>query len=256
MSTDASVPVARPSSTVVLVRVGEKAPEILLVRRHVESSYGGAYVFPGGVVDPADRAIGESCLDVSMADANRLLNVASDGLGFYVAAIRELFEESGVLLAKHALSEDELHDARCRLNSGALEWNRFVADTGLKLRCDALRYFGHWITPDVYPKRYTTRFFLTRMPDRQVACHDDGELTDALWTTAATALGAAEDGELSLHFPTIKTIEQLAAFKTVDEAVDWAGRCERDGVDAVHPVMPGGSSSARPRIRRTPGDIR
>lgn len=249
----ADIPVARPSSTVVLVRDLDGSPEICLVRRHEQATFGGAYVFPGGVVDASDHTLDRRFVDIGPGDADRILGVDGEGLGYYVAAVRELFEESGVLLAEHVVCDDDLAAARRALNSGTLDWNRFVAESGLRLNCSVLRYFSHWITPDVMPKRFTTRFFLTRMPDEQLACHDEGELTDAIWTTPANALRAAQAGELSLHFPTMKTIEQLAEFPDAGEVEAWARRCERAGVVAIHPVMPGGRTTAEPQIRRVVG---
>lgn len=244
------VPVARPSSTVILARDGGAAPEICLVRRHAKATFGGAYVFPGGVVDAADHMIDLQYVDIDPADADRILDVKGDGLGYYVAAVRELFEESGVLMAEQVSCDDDLDEARLALNSGKLEWNRFVAEKRLRLACSSLKYFSHWITPDVIAKRFSTRFFLARMPDDQHACHDDGELTDAIWATAESALASARNGELSLHFPTVKTIEQLARFPTVDDLEAWASRCEKSGVVAIHPVMPGGNPKAQPKIRK------
>lgn len=238
-----------------MVRDGDDTPEIFLVRRHVKSSYGGAYVFPGGTVDPPDELIDPSCLDISVGDANRVLQLRDGGLCYYVAAIRELFEESGVLLAEHSIPGDELGDIRKQLNAGTLPWGQIVDQRRLRLGCRKLQYFSHWITPDIYPKRYTTRFFLAKMPSDQYACHDDLELTSAMWTTAANALGAAADGKLPLHFPTIKTIEQIAEFDSVTAILDWAGNCERDGVTAIHPVISPGSATPEPRIRRTTDDI-
>ncbi|MDX1517745.1 MAG: NUDIX hydrolase [Woeseiaceae bacterium] len=243
------IPFARPSSTVILTRDGEKAPEFCLVRRHEQATFGGAYVFPGGVVDEADHSIDRRCVDIDPADADRILNVQGEGLGYYVAAVRELFEEAGVLIANEISCDDELDAVRRALNSGALQWNRFVSEQRLRLACSTLRYFSHWITPDVIPKRFSTRFFLARMPDAQHACHDDGEVTDTIWTTADHALESARDGRLKLHFPTIKTIENLARFPTVDDLEDWASRCEKSGVVAIQPVMPGGDPKACPEIR-------
>lgn len=243
------IPFARPSSTVILTRDGEKAPEICLVRRHEQATFGGAYVFPGGIVDEADHLIDRRFVDIDPDDADRILDVEGDGLGYYVAAVRELFEESGVLMANEVSCGDELDAARRALNGGTLQWNQFVADKQLQLACSTLRYFSHWITPDVIPKRFSTRFFLARMPDEQHACHDDGEVTDTIWTTPDRALESARDGRLKLHFPTIKTIENLARFPTVDDLEDWASRCEKSGVVAIHPVMPGGDPKAHPKIR-------
>lgn len=200
-------------------------------------------------MDDADHTIDRQYVDIDPLDADRKLNVEGEGLGYYVAAIRELFEETGVLMAKQVACDDALDEARQALNSGSLAWNAFVAEQRLRLACSTLRYFSHWITPDVIPKRFSTRFFLARMPDDQQACHDDGELTDAIWMTAGNALASARSGELPLHFPTLKTIEQLARFPTVDDLEAWASRCETSGVVAIHPVMPGGDPKAHPQIR-------
>lgn len=247
------IPVARPSSTVVLTRGGDDGPEICLVRRHQAATFGGAWVFPGGVVDATDNTIDRQFVDIDPQDADRRLNVDGDGLGYYVAAVRELFEESGVLLATDVVCDDDIEAARQALNSGELHWNSFVASKRLTLACSRLRYFSHWITPDVIPKRFSTRFFLARMPADQRACHDDGELTDAIWRTPARALAEARNGALSLHFPTQKTIEELARYPTVDELETWARACEKTGVAAIHPVMPGGDPQSDPQIRKIDG---
>lgn len=223
------------------------------MRRHKAATFGGAWVFPGGVVDARDNTIDRQFVDIDPQDADRRLNVDRDGLGYYVAAVRELFEESGVLLAADVVCDDGIDAARQALNSGALDWNAFVAKRRLKLACSRLRYFSHWITPDVIPKRFSTRFFLARMPGDQHACHDDGEVTDAVWRTPDRALTEARSGALSLHFPTEKTLEELARHPTLDELEAWATGCEQNGVVAIHPVMPGGDPQADPQIRQVTG---
>lgn len=234
-ATDTAVP--RPSSTVVLLRDGQDAPELFLVKRHRDASFGGAFVFPGGVIDDTDCNVREYCRGVSGDEANRLLAVEGDGIDYYVAAIRELFEETGVLLADSDVSARELDTMRRRLNASSLDWCDFVLNGGLLLRCDALHYFSHWITPDILSKRFSTRFFVARLPGGQIAEHDDGELVDAAWFTAAAALDAAMRNEVKMHFPTIKTLEQLAAHSTVDGLIAWAQGRASAGVTAIQPVM-------------------
>lgn len=229
---------ARPSSTVVLARDADDAPEVYLVRRNESSTYSDAYVFPGGVVDHTDRDVLTHCCGLSAHDADRLLCVENCGIDYYVAAIRELFEETGVLLAEHATTAGKLEQARGRLNDLSLDWSRFVAECGVSLRCDSLHYFSHWITPDVLPRRYSTRFFVARMPGEQEARYDPAELTDARWMTPADALRGGEQGELKLHFPTLCTLKALAKHDSVDALIDWADECARDGVQAIHPVLP------------------
>jgi hypothetical protein len=111
-----------------------------------------------------------------------------------------------------------------------------------------LHYFSHWITPDALAKRFSTRFFIARMPAGANARHDDGELTDGRWMTAANALEAAANKQLKLHFPTRKTLQQIAAHASVDAMIEWADRCSADGVRAIHPDMSNGVRDAAPGI--------
>lgn len=242
--------VARPrlSSTVALMRETGAAPEVFLVKRHAASAFGGAYVFPGGVVDDTDCETHACCAGLAPPEANRQLAIDDGGLDHYVAAIRELFEETGVLLAECKIAPGELDVMRKRLNAASLAWCDFVAAGELRLRCNELHYFSHWITPDVMAKRFSTRFFIARLPEGQVARHDDGELTDARWITPADALAAARRDELLIHFPTQKTLEQLAAHASIEAAVAWANERAANGVAAIQPVLPKGDRRATPKI--------
>ena len=230
------VPAARPSSTVVLVRNAAEAPELLLVRRHERSAFGGAYAFPGGVLEDADAQVADHCTGVAPAEADALLGI-DEALTWFSAAIRELFEESGVLLAAVGRPGVDLGAARDGLNDGSLDWQAFVRDNALQLHCDALHYFSFWITPEALPKRFATRFFLAAMPDDQDAAHCGGELTDSCWMTARDALAANRDGSIRLHFPTIRTLEALAAHGTLDALLEWAASCARAGVPCIFPEI-------------------
>ena len=224
---------ARPSSTVVLVRPAVDEPELFMVRRHAKSSFGAAYAFPGGVVDPEDNAVHDYCTGIAAKTANANLGVKEDGLDYYSAAIRELFEESGVLLADPRAVAEGVDAARDALNDRSDNWADFVERNGLALRCELLHYISHWITPTPLRKRYSTRFFLAVMPDDQVAGHCGGELTESCWISAADALAAGRAGDIELHFPTIKTLETIARHKSLDELVDWASSCVQWGVTSI-----------------------
>ena len=213
---------ARPSSTVVVVRAGSPGPELFMVRRHAESSFGDAYAFPGGVVDDDDAKVHEFCTGLSTVHADSRLGVKSHGLDLYSAAIRELFEESGVLLASTETLNEDLCAVRDALNDGSESWSDFVARNQLELHCDQLHYISHWLTPPTLPERYSTRFFLAELPEGQAAMHCGGELTDSRWTTAHDMLEAGRAGEVELHFPTIKTLESIARHKTFDSLMEWA----------------------------------
>lgn len=228
---------ARPSATVILVRDGAHDPELFMVLRHARSSFGAAYAFPGGVVDSDDAAVHEYCTGISLLEADSHLGVKADGLDLYTAAIRELFEEAGVLLANTDQLDEDLVKVRDGLNDGSESWADFVVRNELELLCDKLHYVSHWITPQVMEKRYSTRFFLAEIPPGQEALHCGGELTDSRWITAHDMLEAERIGDVELHFPTIKTLESVARHKTLGELVEWARSCVEWGVTTMLPAV-------------------
>ena len=204
-----------------------------MVRRHAEASFGAAYAFPGGVVDPEDGAVHDWCRGISALNADANLGLKGNGLDYYSAAIRELFEETGVLLANPDEVAEGPEAARDALNDGSDAWDCFVQRNELELRCDELHYFSHWITPPGQPKRYSTRFFVAALPEGQHAIHCGGELTDSRWSTAHDMLVAGRTGQVELHFPTIKTLESIARYKTFDELIEWASACTDWGVTTM-----------------------
>jgi 8-oxo-dGTP pyrophosphatase MutT (NUDIX family) len=244
----AEVAEARPSSTVVLARDSADAPEFLLVRRHAKAAFGSTFAFPGGVLERVDATVHARCTGRHTDQADQLLNLDADGLDYYSAAARELFEEAGVLLADCTVDGQVLHRRRHQLNAGEIDWPDFLAELGLGIRCDLLHYFSHWITPATLPRRYTTRFFAAKLPHGQVACHDHVELTDSRWMTARVALDTAARGEIELPFPTLRTLEAMAALASVDALLDWADDRARAGVQPIQPEMPNGDPRARPVI--------
>ncbi|MEJ2297797.1 MAG: NUDIX hydrolase [Woeseiaceae bacterium] len=226
-----------PSSTVVLVRPGTPEPEVFMVRRHARSAFGNAYAFPGGVLEEVDHAVHRFCRGIDGPTADRHLGVDGDGLSYYSAAIRELFEESGVLLATVDRLAEEPGPARDALNEGIDDWVSFVTRNRLELHCDMLHYFSHWITPPSQARRYSTRFFLAALPEEQQPRHCGLELIDSCWSTARTMLDAARDGTRRLHFPTVKTLETVARHRTFDGLMNWAAECVSWGVTSMVPVI-------------------
>jgi 8-oxo-dGTP pyrophosphatase MutT (NUDIX family) len=208
-----------------------------MVRRHERSSFGAAYAFPGGVVDEDDAAVHEYCTGLSTLQANSRLGVKENGLDYYSAAIRELFEESGVLLAGLVDLDEDLNAIRDALNDGSESWSEFVMRSQLELHCDQLHYISHWLTPIGEPKRYSTRFFFAELPEGQIAVHCGGELTDSRWITAHDMLEAGREGVVELHFPTIKTLESIARHKTLEALVEWASSCVEWGVTSMFPAI-------------------
>lgn len=228
---------ARPSSTVVLVRAAAASPEIFMVRRHEHSSFGAAFAFPGGVVDVEDSQIYELCQGFTNESAAARLGIQKDGLKYYSAAIRELFEESGVLLADYSSVEEDLARVRNALNDGSLNWAQWVTENKVTLYCDQLHYFSHWVTPESLPKRYSTRFFLAVLPEGQCAEHCGGELTESCWVTAKDMLVAGRRRDVKLHYPTIKTLESMARHKNLESLVDWARSSAEWGVTSMAPAV-------------------
>jgi 8-oxo-dGTP pyrophosphatase MutT (NUDIX family) len=208
-----------------------------MVQRHSGSTFGSAYAFPGGVVDDVDRKVADFCGGFSNLDANLRLGVEGGGLSYYSAAIRELFEETGVLLADFGQLDQDLAAIRAALNNGSLDWDEFLSNARLTLHCDQLHYFSHWITPSSEPRRYSTRFFLAVMPDGQVAEHCGGELTASCWATPADILAAERRGDLNMIFPTIKTLESVARHKTLQDLVEWARSSVDWGITTMVPLM-------------------
>jgi 8-oxo-dGTP pyrophosphatase MutT (NUDIX family) len=235
-----------PSSTVVLARDATDSPEIFLVRRREKSAFGASHVFPGGLIEDQDRhAYCDSQLTEQMAC--RCLGLSTGALDYYSAAIRELFEETGVLLVRDARGRmppaaevptaDELAAARSRMLARELRWPDFLERFDLTLATDALTYFAFWITPEARRRRFSTRFFLAIMPDRQMARHDGSELTDSCWMTAAAALESAVRGELQLPPPTRATLRDLAALPSASELRTWAEQRQRAGGPGILPVI-------------------
>lgn len=208
-----------------------------MVRRHEASSFGAAYAFPGGVVDNDDLGVHDFCVGLTARQADMRLGVKENGLELYSAAIRELFEESGVLLANSEKLDEDLCIVRDALNDGSESWVDFVSRNELELHCDRLHYISHWITPVTQAKRYSTRFFLAELPEGQSAMHCGGELTDSRWISAHDILEAGRQGVVELHFPTVKTLESVARHKTMDALLDWAGSCVEWGVTTMVPAI-------------------
>ncbi len=229
-------PVPRPSSTVVLVRQGSTgAPQVLMVQRHAgDIMFGSAYVFPGGLLEPGDSTVHDFCTGLQDPRASALLGVDSGGLDYYSAAIRELFEETGILLGR-AGSDSDLESSRNSLNDGSLDWDRWVRQAAVTLDCGSLRYFSHWVTPAFLPKRYSTRFFLAECPAGQEGSHDGGELTDLRWMPASEVIAAADAGDMTVHFPTLRTLSSIAQHADIESLKQWAESCPVSGVAPITP---------------------
>ena len=245
----------RAAATLVVLRDGAGGLEVLLSRRAERGDHNsGAWVFPGGVVDAGDRHGREYCAGLDDAAASRQLGLAADGLDYFVAAVRECFEESGLLFARDRTGalvrlDGNLHAAihpwRGLLHRGERTLGQFCAEFGLTLALDQLVYLSHWLTPLGRPKRFDTRFFVARAPALQDAMFDGSEMVEQLWLRPADAAGMSKD--LKLMTPTLRTLETIAPHETVEAVLNWARQPRENpmimprvgnGRDGMRPVLP------------------
>lgn len=212
---------ARPAATVVLLRDGRDGPEALLMRRHRRSGFvPGAWVFPGGRVDPADgeRRLLERCRGLGPEPAPP----------FWLAAVREAFEETGVLLARSddggwvpdAVTDPAVEAIRRSLMDDEATLSDVVARLDVELDARPLVHAAHWVTPVVEPRRYDTHFFVAAIPEGRTPRPDPREMVDATWLTPAAALERFEAGSLPMVFPTVKTLASLTEFTDTPAVVD------------------------------------
>jgi 8-oxo-dGTP pyrophosphatase MutT (NUDIX family) len=249
----------RAAATVLVLRDSAAGPEVFMVRRHERAAFmARAYVFPGGAVDAADRATDPALVN-GLDHARRQLPALDpiDAVAHHVAAVRELFEEAGILLATdrggvfpdvtNPVIRDRFERHRCDVQTGAATFGRVLAAEDLRAAADALVLVSHWVTPPmVDTRRFDTRFFGARLPPDQHPVHDDRETTDGRWTRASEAIQAAERREIILPPPTWITLRELADFESVAGILAWAAsrrverrephRLERDGSRVL--VMP------------------
>lgn len=233
--------VPRPAATVMVLRDGRQGLEVFMLRRNDALEFSpGAHVFPGGAVDPADvsPAAADVCGGLTDARASVQIGVDAGGLGYWVAAIRECYEEAGILLARPRNGTATPVDAGARgaLIADEVSLVDLCVDHGLELTTDAVHYFGHWITPPGPPRRYDTRFFVTRAPDDQTAAHDEVEAVGSEWIRPGDALERGEAGAIGLIDPTRRSLTALARFDRADEVVATvAAAVAGDGTVATRP---------------------
>src|SRR6201997_4392753 len=260
----AEVTTARPASTILLLRDGAQGPDdksreeievFMMVRHHEIEFSSGALVFPGGSVDAGDRDIiarpelysgGEGC--------------EAGALSFRIAAIRETFEESGILLARpkgatalvDAKRASEIETAhRAALNERKITFLDMLAQNDLWLALDELVPYAHWITPEGMPKRFDTWFFLAAAPPDQLGAHDGRESTDSIWVSPREALEGGDSGRFKLPFPTTRNLIKLGRQGSVAGALDDA---RGKPVVTVMPGMTRLNGGRQLRIPKEAGD--
>ena len=238
----------RPASTILLLRDaparvvdGKRRDEIevFMMVRHYEIDFNsGALVFPGGSVDKGDNAI---IAKPSLYSGGEGMEAGE--LSFRIAAIRETFEESGILLARpkgsnglvDARRASEIEAAhRAELCEGKTTFEKVLTDNGILLALDELVPYAHWITPEGMPKRFDTWFFLAAAPPDQLGAHDGKESTDSIWVSPREALEGGETGRFKLPFPTTRNLIKLGKQTSVKAALDDS---RGKNVVTVTPVM-------------------
>ena len=208
-----------PSATIIMLREENDCLEAFMVVRHHEIDFAsGALVFPGGKIDQQDYEMDIYCEGINKDEPF--------DHAYKVGAIREAFEESGILFARTRGSKEiisssklkELSHYRKALHSGQITFRDFLVKENLVLACDELYQFAHWITPKMMPKRFDTQFFIARAP-HQTALHDGNESIDSFWLSPKEALEGNRNGKFTIIFPTRVNIEFLAEIESIERAI-------------------------------------
>lgn len=241
------------ASTVILIRDGGcdsgKPFEIFLMRRHREQAFmGGATVFPGGRLDDedCDPVLATYIRGLTPEEAKLKLSepdLSDDkALGVFLAAVRETFEEAGVLHAttiggewinfEEGETETRFSEYRLKLHQREMSLRELAEKEGIRYSLDLLTPYAHWITPRIEGKRFDTRFLLARLPDKQVPIHDSIEMTESIWLTPRDALARCEAGRILLMPPTLKTIEELSGYSSADQLFTAAA------TRTIYPILP------------------
>src|ERR1700756_4267913 len=245
----------RDASTILLLRDSKNEIEVFMMVRHYEIDFNsGALVFPGGSVDKNDREIIAHPELYSGGDG-----LDEAGLSFRIAAIRETFEESVILLARPKGSKALVDAKRAReieiahraeLNEGKITFLKVLTDNGMLLALDELVPYAHWITPEGMPKRFDTWFFLAAAPPDQLGAHDGKESTDSIWISPREALEGGENGRFKLPFPTTRNLIKLGKQPNVAAALEDSKGMT---VVTVMPVMTRLNGGRQLRIPREAG---
>tara|TARA_B100000686_G_scaffold156267_2_gene164046 strand:+ start:1717 stop:2577 length:861 start_codon:yes stop_codon:yes gene_type:complete len=239
-----SLPV--PAATVLLVRDSNKKIEVFMLKRASRTNFGGAWVFPGGKLDANDNHLDivNICSGLNDQDASKKLNMNEGGIQYWIASIRECFEESGILLAYrkngelvNCVSTKEtkiIQQYRKKLLNGENVFLDMMQKLNMTLATDQLAYISHWITPEIEKKRYNTRFFVAKSP-AQNANHDGYEGVDSMWINPKKALSNMEQGKFPIIMPTIKSLELVAAYKSTNALLELNKNNDYKNISTIEP---------------------
>ncbi|MBY6194890.1 MBL fold metallo-hydrolase [Marinobacter hydrocarbonoclasticus] len=218
----------RPAATLILTRDTDNGIEVLLLQRTWDAVFlPGYYVFPGGAVNAQEPEGRAHVVGVEDADISQTMSLDEGGADYMLAAVRECFEEAGILLAQDASgqligADHGVHSERMALFQEEISLAQLCAKHGLTVPLDRLAYLSHWVTPPGPPRRFDTRFFVAVAPEGQVASHDGTETIDHVWIAPAQALEEHRAGARLLGLPTIRTLRVLSEFGTTGEMMRYA----------------------------------
>ncbi|MEL7310278.1 MAG: NUDIX domain-containing protein [Pseudomonadota bacterium] len=238
-----------PSATVMLVRDADAGVEVLMLRRHKGADFANAWVFPGGLAAPMDfdRSLDPFCSGLYDHQASAQLGMESGGLGLWVAAVRECFEESGLLLARNF--EGDLCQPGASQNVGRFEDYRVaLANNEMTLRevCEIerltldiarLEYVSFWTTPVGLSRRYATRFFVAPVPAHQEGAPDGRETTESRWVSPREVTQTEPNDGLRMHPPTRVNLQWLAQFDDVASVMAAARTMDKQAISEIVPVI-------------------
>ena len=230
-----TVPI-RPAATVMLID-DRLDLQVYMLQRHANTVFaGGMWVFPGGAVDHQDDAsyYKDIATHRTDAEASELMALPTGGLAYYMAAIRETFEEAGILLALHAEDESPLvispedtprfNNYRDMLNAGEIELKTILENENLLADVGQMHYVARWITPLGSPRRFDARFFIARIPSNQIPQHDDNELVNSAWLTPREILERIDREEMVLMTVTERMIRSLDLFESASQVIEAAAK--------------------------------
>ena len=215
----------RPAATLILARPAVESFELMMLKRTTKAAFAsGMYVFPGGRIDASDSdpALAPYISEPLDHQRAQIAALGEDWLGAYVAAIRETFEEAGILLAKHpdgswvTLPSNTIAETRQSLHQGELSMVDLCQAYDARLSIDELNFYNRWTTPPGRPRRFDTRFFVGQAPPMALGVEDGEETTDAVWITPLKALEEHQAGRFDLMSVTVKQLSAVAEYENLE----------------------------------------
>jgi 8-oxo-dGTP pyrophosphatase MutT (NUDIX family) len=235
-----------PAATVLLVRDCGDELEVLMVKRSKRPPFGNLYVFPGGKIDESDKDLNITnfCNGLNDEQASIKLGVNEGGLSYWVACVRECFEEVGILLAKknngqeldlNGADKHKFDNYRRMLLENKISLYEICKKENLSLNLNNIEPFSHWITPEIEIKRFDTRFFIAYIPAKQTERHDGNELTDSVWISPKKALDRSLNGEMPMIMPTISNLQQCLEFDSGQKLLEHQSKLTNDDIPSILP---------------------